>query len=166
MDARDQGMPKHIRRHIAQFRRAKVKVRWTGIDWDNTDRRMRQITQAVVRCRGHMPSRRGEEVEMWAPNRFFVLTTFDAQTLKSSDDSNLFTEESTKKRRAKVLHREMLFGVNPFTGSTTPAFSCYDTNDSVSWVDNSCPICGGKPSERYCKGHDEDGPAFRSRSRR
>lgn len=153
MDARDQGMPKHIRRHMAQYRRAGVQVRWTGIDWDNMDRRLRQITQAVVRCRGHLPRREGQ-VEMWSPNRAFVLTTFDASTLASSEDSRLFTEDSQRRRRAKVLHREIVIGSNPLTGTTTPAFSCYRTLDAVSWVDNSCPECGGKIAERYCKGHD------------
>lgn len=158
MDSRDQGMPKHVRRHLPQMRRSRVKVRWSGIDFDNLERRLRQLTQAVVRCRGHMPIRQGAgEVALWAPNRAFVLTTFDAQTIKTAEESTMFTEEASKKRKAKVLHREIYMGSNPFTGKKHLALSAYDTMAPVSWVDNSCPICKLKITERYCKGHDDFG---------
>ncbi|MDO8341539.1 MAG: hypothetical protein Q7T59_06215 [Candidatus Woesebacteria bacterium] len=147
MDARDQGMPKPVRRHVHQARRAGVLFRWTGIDWDNTDKRMRQITSAVVRCRGYMPVPGQSKVSMWAPNRLFVFTTFDAQTLTASEDSRMFTESSQKRRKAKVLGREIVWGPG------SPAFQCYNTLDSVAWVDNSCPECGGKPMEKTCRGH-------------
>lgn len=153
MDSRDQGMPKPVRRHLPQMRRSGVRVRWSGIDFDNLERRLRQLTQAVVRCRGHLPIRQGQEVAMWAPNRAFVLTTFDAQTIKTADESSMFTEEATKKRKAKVLHREIFFGSNPFTGSRHIALRSYDTMAPVSWVDNSCPVCGGKLADRLCRGH-------------
>lgn len=155
MDARDSGMPKHVRRLLPQMRRANVMVRWTGIDFDNTDRRLRQLSQAIVRCRGHFPNRdllRGDgakdAVSMWAPNRGFMLTTFDAQTMTQSSDSQLLTEDSQKKRRARVLNREFVWGPREL------AFQCYNTLDAVSAVDNSCRICGGKPVEKTCRGHD------------
>lgn len=88
---------------------------------------------------------------MWAPNRAFVLTTFDAQTIKTADESSMFTEEATKKRKAKVLHREIFFGSNPLTGSRHVALSSYDTMAPVSWVDNSCEDCGGKVTDRICR---------------
>jgi hypothetical protein len=155
MDSRDSGMPKHVRRLMPQLRRAGSPVSWTGIDWDNTDRRMRQLTWIAVRCAGHFPDRKAirtdrgsrDVVQMWAPNRLFVLTTFDAKTLRTSDDSNQLTEERTKQRRAKVLNREFVRG----PGSI--AFRCYNTLDSVSAVDNSCPVCGGRIPERTCRGH-------------
>lgn len=156
MDARDSGMPKHVRRLLPQMRRANVMVRWTGIDFDNTDRRLRQLSQAVVRCRGHVPNRsleRGggvrDAVSMWSPNRLFVLTTFDAQTLTDSGDSRLLSEDSHKQRRAKVLNREFVWGPKSL------AFQCYNTLDAVSAVSNSCVICGGKPVERTCRGHGD-----------
>lgn len=154
MDARDSGMPKHVRRLLPQMRRANVMVRWTGIDFDNTDRRLRQLSQAIVRCRGHFPDRdldRGDgvrdAVSMWAPNRLFVLTTFDAQTLAQSSDSQALTEDSKRQRKARVLNREFVWGPRDL------AFQCYNTLDAVSAVDNSCRICGGKPVERTCRGH-------------
>lgn len=154
MDARDQGMPKHVRRLLPQMRRANVMVRWTGIDFDNTDRRLRQLSQAVVRCRGHFPNRKLERdsgvqdaVSMWAPNRMFVLTTFDAQTLTDSGDSRALTEEPKRERRAKVLNREFVWGPKDLT------FQCYNTLDAVSAVANVCAVCGLKPVEKTCRGH-------------
>lgn len=154
MDARDSGMPKHVRRLLPQMRRANVMVRWTGIDFDNTDRRLRQLSQAIVRCRGHFPNRellRGDgvrdAVSMWAPNRGFMLTTFDAQTMTQSSDSQMLTEDSSKKRKAKVLNREFVWGPRDL------AFQCYNTLDAVSAVDNNCQVCGGKPVEKTCRGH-------------
>lgn len=148
-------MPKHIRRLLPQMRRLNVMVRWTGIDWDNTDRRMRQLTQAVVKAKGHLPNQKlvrgGNEtdaVSMWAPNRLFLFTTYDAQTLTQSEDGQLLTQEQTKKRRAKVLNRELVWGPKSL------AFDCYNTLDAVSAVDASCPICGGRIPERTCKGHE------------
>lgn len=154
MDARDQGMPKHVRRLLPQMRRANVMVRWTAIDFDNSDRRLRQLSQAVVRCRGHVPNRKlvresgvTDAVTMWAPNRLFVLTTFDSQTLIDSGDARMLTEEPDKKRRAKVLNREFVWGPKDLT------FQCYNTLDSVSAVDNSCRVCGLKVVEKNCRGH-------------
>ncbi|MHA3724597.1 hypothetical protein ACXR2T_12035 [Leucobacter sp. HY1910] len=154
MDARDSGMPKHVRRLLPQMRRANVMVRWTGIDFDNTDRRLRQLSQAVVRCRGHLPNRsleRGggvrDAVSMWAPNRLFVLTTFDSQTLVDTGDARALQEDPGRKRRAKVLNREFVYGPRE------PAFQCYNTLDAVSSVSNSCTTCGGRPVEKTCRGH-------------
>lgn len=155
MDARDSGMPKHVRRMLPQQRRENNRVSWTGIDWDNSDRRLRQLTWAMVRCRGHFPTKPArrtdgmtDAVPMWAPNRFFVLTTFDAQRMTQSDDSQQITEDKDRKRRARVLSREFVRG----PGSL--AFACYNTLDSVAQVDNSCPVCGGRVPEKVCRGHE------------
>lgn len=154
MDSRDSGMPKHVRRLIPQMRRASSPVSWTGIDWDNTDRRMRQLTWAMIRCVGHLPDRKvlrddgtRDAVPMWAPNRLFVLTTFDAKTLKSSDDGAQITEDRDKKRRARKLGREFVWG------PSSVAFRCYNTLDAVASVDNSCVTCGGRIPDKICKGH-------------
>lgn len=156
MDSRDSGMPKHVRRLIPQMRRANCPVSWTGIDWDNSDRRMRQLTWAMVRCVGKFPDRsvlRGDgtkdSVPMWAPNRMFILTTFDAKRMSASDDSNQITEDRQKRVRAKVLNREFVRG----PGSL--AFRAYNTLDSVSQVDNSCTECGGKITEKTCRSYGE-----------
>lgn len=163
MDSRDQGMPKHVRRLLPQMRRANVLVRWTGIDWDNSDRRLRQLTQAVTKCRGHMPNHKlvrqsetPDALAMWAPNRLAFLTTYDAQTMTQSNDGMQLTQETEKKRKAKVLLRELAWAPNSLT------FSCYNTLDPVLAVDNSCQhvdhltgeVCGGKQQEKICRGHE------------
>lgn len=170
MDSRDSGMPKKVRIYIPQMRRANSPVRWTGINWDNSDKRLRQITQAVAMCHGYMPNNslvRSEAgagdvldaIPMWAPNRLFSIVTYDAQTLTSADDGAQLAQEKEKKKKAKVKNREWVWG----PGSL--AFQCYNTLDSVSTVDNSCQVidpetgevCGGKLTEKICRGHDPRG---------
>lgn len=152
MDARDQGMPKHVRKLLPQMRRRNVLIRWTGIDWDNSDRRLRQVTRAVAACRGMMPVKAtatADTLDMWAPKRLAFVTTYDAQTLTSTDDGAQLTQETGKKRRARVLHRELWWG----PGST--AFRAYDTLGEVSGVTSDCPICGGSRPSKVCRSADE-----------
>lgn len=155
-DSRDGGMPGEIRRLIPQMRRRNVQIRWTGIDWDNTDRRLRQMTQAVVACRGYVPDRAAtratgdrDAIAMWAPNRAFSLVTYDAQTLSQSEDSRAITQEEGRKRKAKVLHREWYVGVG------TLARRSYNTLDDVLGVDSMCPDCGGRIMVKTCRGHGD-----------
>lgn len=145
MDARESGMPKHVKKMLPQQRREGNRVSWTGISFDNADKRLRQITKAVVRMRGFMPRR--DPDALWAPNRLFLATTYDGQTLAASDDSEQLTEDRRRKRRARVLNREFVWG----PGSLT--FRCYDTLASVESVDNSCVVCGGRIPEKVCRGH-------------
>lgn len=158
MDSRDgSSMPKRVRRLIPQMRRRRVKVRWSGIDWDNCELRMRQMTQAVAMSRGHAPNKAAlareiDSLDMWAPNRLFMVTTYDAQRLNQSKDSAQLTQGEGAKaparvKRAKVLNREAWWG----PGSL--AFRAYDTMDVVDVVDGSCPVCGGRIPDKVCKGH-------------
>lgn len=155
MDSRDSGMPKHVRQYLPQMRRANAPIRWTGIDWDNSDRRMRQLTWAVVKSKGVLADHKkvrqdgaSDAVTMWAPNRAFLFTTYDASTLTQSEDGQRMEQDPEKKRRVRVLNRELVWG----PGSL--AFACYNTLDAVLSVDNSCPICGKKRGpEPVCRGH-------------
>lgn len=154
MDARDQGMPKHIRRLLPQMRRADVLVRWSGISWDNADRRLRQLTQAVAMCRGFMPvaatsARDATSLAMWTPRQLAFVTTYDAQTLADTDDGAQLTQERTRKRRARVKNRELWWGPG------SPAFAAYDTLAPVAPVSNDCPLCGGRRPELSCKRPDD-----------
>lgn len=148
MDARESGMPKHVKKMLPQQRRQGNRVSWTGISFDNADKRLRQITKAVVRTRGFMPV--ADKDSLWAPNRLFMATTYDGQTLAASDDSDQLTEDRSRKKRARVLNRELVWG----PGSL--AFQCYDTLASVESVDNSCTVCGGRIPDKVCRGHDRD----------
>ncbi len=180
LDSRDGALPKHVRRMIPQMRRENHPVRWTGISWDNTDVRLRQLTWAMVRCVGHDPVPRqrtdgfADSITMWRPNRTFVATTFDARTLAKSDAAEMITEDRNKKRRAKVLNREFVRGpalrpVGMWPVRMHPgqlAFQSYNTLDAVLQIDNSCPICGGRIPEKTCRGHGApNGPEFDSAAR-
>lgn len=153
LDARDGGMPRHIRILLPQLRRANVTLRWTGISWDNTDKRLRQITQAVARCKGFAPNRKlqrqnsaPDAVSLWAPNRAFMITTFDAQTLQSADDDAAMSVDRKRRgKKVRKLDREW------FWGPGSIAFDCYNTLDSVSMVDAACVACGGRVREPICK---------------
>lgn len=159
MDSREQGMPKAVRRLMPQMRRADNRVVWSGIDWDNSDRRLRQLSQAVTRCRGHLPNwkriraeqKRNPEVStLWAPNRLAFLTTFDSATLMASEDSKQLNFElggrsDIKARRARVLVREMVWAPANIT------FRCYDSLDSVSAVDALCIHGLEVPKQPLCK---------------
>lgn len=154
LDSRDAGIPKHVRRELPQQRRKNNLVRWTGIDFDNTDKRLRQVSRAVVKCRGFVPNRSvmrdngtRDAIPMWAPNRLFYLVTFDGETLTTTGDTALLTEDRDKRARARVKNREWVRG----PGSL--AFDCYRTLDAVATVTNDCPTCGGRIPEKVCRGH-------------
>lgn len=155
LDSRESGMPKKVKKKLPQMRRANSPIRWTGIDYDNADKRLRQLSAAITVCRGYLPNKglgrtdgTVDSVPMWLPNRLFLLTTYDASTLQTADDSQQFTQDENKKRKAKVKKRELVWG----PGSL--AFDCYDTLDAVDSIDNSCPICGGRVPDKTCRGHD------------
>lgn len=161
MDSHDASMPKYVRRILPQMRRRNVLVRWSGIDWDNSNRRLRQMTQAVTMCRGYLPDRKllrqtstADALAMWAPNRVFSLKTYDAQKMMRSEDAQalnkqlqLVGKQRVKVRKPRVLAREMWRG----KGSMT--FDSYNTLGDVLGVDSGCPICGGRIPEPVCKGH-------------
>lgn len=159
MDSRDQGLPRPVRRYMPQLRRAGTTVKWTGIDWDNSERRLRQLSWAVTKCRGHLPNhklvRERQKLDptvsdMWAPNRLAFLTTYDASSLMQSEDSKQLNFElggnsNIKARRARVLVREWAWAPRSLT------FDCYDTLDSVYAVDNLCRHGLDVPKPGLCK---------------
>lgn len=154
MDSHDASMPKRVRKSLPQQRRAGNLVRWSGIDWDNSNRRLRQMTQAVTLCRGYFPKRSDDA--MWAPNRAFRLKTYDAQKMMRSEDAQALAKtaplvgaKGPKIRKPQVLVREW------WRGSTSLSFDSYRTMGDVQSVDGGCPECGGRVPEKVCKcGHD------------
>lgn len=163
MDSRDSGMPKRVRRLLPQMRRRNVLIRWTGIDWDNADLRLRQVTQGFTMCRGYRPDYSAQRssgtvdaLSMWAPNRLFSMVTYDAKMMSQSKQGDQLTQEKDKKRKAKVLAREW------YRASQSIAFDCYNTLADVLAISNDCPfvdpdtgeVCGGKIPEKSCKGHN------------
>ncbi|WP_147107535.1 hypothetical protein [Nesterenkonia populi] len=155
MDSGD-SLPKDIRRLLPQMRRRNVMIRWTGIDWDNSNKRLRQVTQAVARCKGLMKNHKvirqqmqahPDVAPMWAPNRLFVVNTFDAQAITSGQQAGAMDEDRKHGRKARILNREI------YWGPRSPGFQCYDTGAEVAQITADCPTCGGKIPETRCKGH-------------
>ena len=150
MDSHDSAMPKAVRKILPQMRRRGVLVRWSGIDWDNSNRRLRQMTQAVTLCRGYLPKR--EAGVMWSPNRFFRLKTYDAQKMMRSEDAQVLAKTAVllgskgpTVRKPACLVREW------WRGSTSLAFNSYRTMGEVLSVDGGCPVCAGRIPETVCK---------------
>lgn len=165
MDSNEGSMPKRVRRLLPQMRRRGNRVTWTGIDWDNANRRLRQMTQAVTMCRGYMPDLAAvnaakkdpyADIPMWSPNRLFFLVTRDAQLMMRSEDSQRISGDVSQRkgsrRRPKALVREFWYGPG------SDAWSSYRTLGDVNAVDNVCMVCGlREAAEGACKGHpDED----------
>lgn len=159
MDSHDSAMPKKVRRILPQLRRRGVFVRWSGIDWDNSNRRLRQMTQGVTLCRGYFPDRASVRTAaadgstaMWAPNRLFRIRTFDAQKMMRSEDAVILSKtvpllgtKAVRVRPPKPLVSEW------WRGSTSLAFRSYDTMGDVLGVDGSCERCGGRIPDVVCK---------------
>jgi len=137
LDAREDGMPQHIRVLLPQLRKRGVVVRYTAPDFDNADRRLRQISWGITVCRGYAPapSSKGAEIEAWRPNRLFSAITFDTVTMTQ------LTEGYRKKAKVKI--REWWWG------PTSGVFDLYDTMAAVSQVSSHCPACGLPFQKRY-----------------
>lgn len=144
MDARDSGaMPQHIRLLIPQLRKRKVMVRYTAPDFDNADKRLRQISWGITVCRGRMPDKAAvtaDSIEAWAPNRLASAITFDTVSMTQ------LTEGARKKAKIKI--REFWWA------PTSGVFPLYDTMESVSQISNACdhPLCGLPKRQQFCGG--------------
>ena len=75
--------------------------------------------------------------------------------MQAAEEGSQLTQRDDKKRKAKVMKRELVWG----PGSLT--FDCYDTLDSVDSIDNTCAhvdhetgeVCGLRVAEKTCRGH-------------
>jgi len=170
-------LPAPVQNILVQLRRRDVVLRWTAPNWARADKIIREVTQAVVECRGYFPGKPtpaadGSSLRLWAPKRVFSFSLFDTMD---------FEEWTTGKRdRLDPLSREWFKGVGSL------AFSSYDTMDAVSMVSHAdseqqCSICGHRKKVRYCGcdahvssvgvplldrallvGEDDERPAFES----
>lgn len=160
MDSHESAMPKGVRRRLPQMRRAGCLVRWSGIDWDNSNRRLRQMTQAVTICKGLFPDRKAASLEsgaisLWAPNRAFMLKTFDAQKMMRSEDAQRLNADATAQAKKRATtRRPRVLALEWWKGRDSLAFRSYNTMGDVLGVDSSCPTCHGRIPDKICKGHD------------
>lgn len=166
MDSHDAAMPKRVRQRLPQMRRSGNFVSWSGISWDNSNLRLRQMTQAVTVCKGLFPNRgavnqHDGSTSLWAPNRAFMLKTFDAQKLMKSEDAQRMQGEAMNSRaKRQTKPRPKVLALEFWRGSTSLAFRSYDTMGDVLGVNNGCDhilangkVCGGRVPDPVCKGH-------------
>ncbi len=135
------GLPAAVANLLVQLRRADVVLRWTAPDWSRADVIIRQCSQAVTHCQGHLPKQSGDADRLWRQRRLFRWKTYDA---------TMFDDFTSGKREA------LSPWVNDWHwGPKSPAFGAYDTFDSVSVVgtvseSGTCYRCGGTRRRPAC----------------
>lgn len=160
--SRDNGLPPDIQNILMQLRRRDVHMRWTAPDYARAEKLIRETSQGISICHGYMPNRKAlgkpdadGRLRSWAPNRLASVVTYDGK------DMAAFNSSENSRSRLKPKVREWYWA--PRTG----VFDAYDTYAAVSQVSYLCPVCGGKPMLRTCKGNhsDEELDAARFRPR-
>lgn len=138
-------MDARVLNKLVQLRKADVMLFWTAPNWARADKVMREVTQAVVECRGYFAVKAGADDEagaVWAPKRVFRFITYDSAE---------FEEWSASKR-------DKLTPINSqwFRGVGSEAFTAYDTLGAVTMVasitpENTCTVCEGTISRHRCQ---------------
>lgn len=132
---------------LVQLRRRDIVLRISAPNWARADKIIREVTQAVVECRGYFPARLAATTEggsgaLWAPKRVFRFRTFDTADF----------EEWTAGKRDKLTPVNSQW----FRGAGSDAFKAYDTLDAVDMVagmtpEDTCSTCEGRVSRPACK---------------
>lgn len=138
-DSAENDLPGAVRDFLAQMRRAEVSVRITGINWIRVNKRIREVANAVTRCRSSLPTNMADPdgyERMWRPRRLAKWTTYDSQSLPVDDH----TEHAYDHADVLCKSRHWI--------PTSPARLAYDTFDQVLRVGTvtdagRCVSCGG-----------------------
>lgn len=139
-----QRMDARVLNKLVQLRKADVMLFWTAPNWARADKVMREVTQAVVECRGFFSAPQDPEatsLSIWARKRVFRFTTYDSME---------FEEWSAAKRdKIKPLNTQW------FRGPGSEAFTAYDTLGAVSVVasitpEDTCTVCEGRIARHTC----------------
>lgn len=145
-----QSLPAAIANKLVQLRRNDVIVRWSAPSWARADKIIRECSQAVTFCTGSWSKDVHDEggQRLFRQRRKFKWKTYDAQ---------LFEDFTLGKRQE--LSAEI---VDHHWGPGSPAFSVYDTYDSVLTVGTvsdvgTCYRCGGSRRRQACRCRIEDG---------
>lgn len=136
------SLPSAVANLLVQLRRSDVIVRWSAPSWARADLIIRECSQAVTFCIGHMPKGSGDEDRLWRQRRLFKWRTYDAQ---------LFDDFTAGKRDALAP-----WVTDWHWGPSSPSFSAYDTYDSVSTIGTvsehgTCYRCGGSRRRPSCR---------------
>lgn len=135
------SMPAPVANNLTQMRRADVVIRWTSPAWARADKIIRECSQAVTYCTGHLPKRTGNLDRAWRQRRMYRWKTFDATVF----------EDFTAGKREQL---DTLLG-DWHWGPKSGVFDAYDTFDSVSSIGTvteggTCYRCGGRRRAPEC----------------
>lgn len=160
-DAREHAsLPVQVANLLFQLRRQGVILRWTTIDYNAADMRIRRATQVVTFCRGFAPK--------WVPgcpwprNRAFWVRTYDG---RGFNDFSTAQRSRNKDVKPKKLAQEFMTG----HGRLAAAFRSYDANAAVLSLGactegGMCLACGGKRSGARCSCPSDARPVKAPRS--
>lgn len=142
-----QAMDARVLAKLLQLRKADVLLYWTAPNWARADKAMREVTKAVVECRGYFADKsdRGEGATLWRPKRVFNFRIFDAVEF----------EDWTAGKRENTRSLFSLW----FKGPGSEAFTAYDTLGAVSMVasitpEDTCTVCEGRVTRHTCRCND------------
>lgn len=153
------SMPSQVANELAQLRRSDVVLRMTGLNFVRANKRIREATTGLTRCRSSMAVSAFDEAgnpRMWRARRLAGWQTFDAQSLPLDD----ITESAYDKADLIVSTRHWV--------PTSPAIAAYDTFDAVARIGTvtdagRCAHCGGSRRVAECSCSDYQNRKDRTR---
>jgi hypothetical protein len=148
-----QAMPAQLANKLVQLRRADVRVRWSTPWYNRADSILREITQAITICNGHLGVKVESEdgLAAWKSNRFFSWVTYDAKRFKDFDNDEPDKAARTPGgKRIKPECRQWYLRTK-----NSRAANCYDTGEDVlrlTHLDDHgrCIECGGTRTRSKC----------------
>jgi hypothetical protein len=133
------GLPVQVANRLVQLRRDDVVVRWTAPNYARADLIIREVTQAVTYCTGHLARR--VDGRLWSQRRLFLWRTYDAR------EYDAFT--ANQRERIRPIARQWFW---------RPGAACEDAYDTLAQVSmvgvanqaGLCIVCGGKRTHPRC----------------
>lgn len=140
------SLPGAVANKLAQLRRDEVAVRITGLNFVRANKRIREATNAVTRCRSFLPvtvTDEGGSDRIWRQRRLAIWRTYDAQSLPVDDH----TEGAYEKADLLVGSRLWI--------PTSDAAAAYDSIAPILSVGSvtdagRCAYCAGTRRAQEC----------------
>jgi hypothetical protein len=130
---------------LNQLRKDDCFLYWTAPNLARADKSIREVTKALVECRGFAPAPPTENGPRWRSKRVFKFAAYDAVE---------FEQWSAGKRDSQRPLRVLWFN-----GTDSDAFKAYDTLEPVTMVasitpEDTCTVCDGRVTRHICKCND------------
>jgi hypothetical protein len=155
------ALPPQLARRLNQLRKRNVTVVWTAPSFQRADLILREVTQAVIVCRGFICDRSlrepivvrrpklnapkiGPHPSAWLPRRLFSFMTYDAKDMEASN-----TIEGAETTKPKPIARQWYW--RPWHEGQL----VYSTLEDVALLDHLddvgvCIACGGARARKKC----------------